>query len=61
MRETTPRWHWRWTARLVAVHTELFLDLPKDVGLTWSPLLAVTGSIETFEEPVITAMILTPS
>jgi len=38
------------TARLVTVHTELFLDLPKDAGLTWSPLLAVTGSAESFEE-----------
>jgi uncharacterized alpha-E superfamily protein len=32
------------TARLVHVHTELFLDLPKAAGLGWAPLLAVTGS-----------------
>ncbi|MBL8774528.1 MAG: alpha-E domain-containing protein [Acidimicrobiales bacterium] len=32
------------TARLVKTHTELFLDLPKSAGLTWAPLLAVTGS-----------------
>lgn len=32
------------TARLVKAHTELFLDLPKSAGLTWAPLLAVTGS-----------------
>ncbi len=31
------------TARLVKTHTELFLDLPKSAGLTWAPLLAVTG------------------
>jgi len=36
------------TARLVSVHTELYLDLPKAAGLTWSPLLAVTGSAGTF-------------
>ena len=33
------------TARLVKVHTELFLDLPKAAGLGWFPLLAVTGSV----------------
>lgn len=32
------------TARLVKTHTELFVDLPRSAGLTWSPLLAVTGS-----------------
>lgn len=32
------------SARLVKVHTELFLDLPRSAGLTWAPLLAVTGS-----------------
>jgi len=36
------------TARLVKVHTELFLDLPKSAGVGWSPLLAVTGSGEAF-------------
>jgi uncharacterized alpha-E superfamily protein len=38
------------TARLVKVHTELYLDLPKSAGLSWSPLLAVTGSGESFFE-----------
>ncbi len=38
------------TARLVKVHTELFLDLPRAAGLTWSPLLAVTGSKASFDE-----------
>jgi uncharacterized alpha-E superfamily protein len=36
------------TARLVKVHTELFLDLPKSAGVGWSPLLAVTGSSDAF-------------
>ena len=36
------------TARLAKVHTELFLDLPKAAGLGWFPLLAVTGSVETY-------------
>jgi uncharacterized alpha-E superfamily protein len=36
------------TARLVLVHTELFLDLPKAAGVGWTPLLAVTGSGEAF-------------
>lgn len=36
------------TARLVKVHTELFLDLPRAAGVGWSPLLAVTGSGEEF-------------
>jgi len=37
------------TARVVATHTELFLDLPKAAGLTWSPLLAVTGGFDQFD------------
>ncbi|HET9257829.1 MAG TPA: alpha-E domain-containing protein [Pseudonocardiaceae bacterium] len=36
------------TARLIKVHTELFLDLPRSAGVGWSPLLAVTGSNEEF-------------
>jgi uncharacterized alpha-E superfamily protein len=36
------------TARLVHVHTEMFLDLPKAAGVGWAPLLAVTGSGEAF-------------
>lgn len=36
------------TARLVKVHTELFLDLPMSAGVGWSPLLAVTGSGAAF-------------
>jgi len=36
------------TARLVKVHTELFLDLPKAAGVGWFPLLAVTGTAATF-------------
>jgi uncharacterized alpha-E superfamily protein len=37
-------------ARLVTTHTELFIDLPKAAGLTWAPLLAVTGSEEDYEQ-----------
>jgi len=36
------------TARMIKVHTELFLDLPRSAGVGWSPLLAVTGSGEEF-------------
>lgn len=38
------------TARLIKIHTELFLDLPKSVDVGWSPLLAVTGTGEVFQE-----------
>ena len=38
------------TARLVHVHTELFLDLPKAAGVGWTPLLALTGSGEAFRD-----------
>jgi uncharacterized alpha-E superfamily protein len=38
------------TSRLLSVHSELYLDLPKAAGLSWSPLLAVTGSQESFHE-----------
>ncbi|MGE0298045.1 MAG: alpha-E domain-containing protein [Pseudonocardia sp.] len=31
------------TARMVAVHTELMLDLPRAAGVGWHPLLAVAG------------------
>ena len=36
------------TARLVKVHTELYLDLPKAAGLGWFPLLAVTGTADAY-------------
>ncbi|MGH3771037.1 MAG: alpha-E domain-containing protein [Pseudonocardiaceae bacterium] len=36
------------TSRMIKVHTELFLDLPRCAGVGWSPLLAVTGSSEEF-------------
>lgn len=38
------------TARLVKVHTELFLDLPRAAGLGWSPLLAATASTDVFAD-----------
>ena len=31
-------------------HTELFVDLPRSVGLGWAPLLAVTGSRDAFDD-----------
>lgn len=36
------------TARLLRCHTDLFLDLPRSVGLGWWPLLAVLGTGEQF-------------
>jgi len=36
------------TARVLASHTELFLDLPKEAGITFAPLLFVTGSEDEF-------------
>lgn len=36
------------TARLIASHTELYMDLPLAAGLGWTPLLAVTGTGEAF-------------
>jgi len=38
------------TTRLVKTHTELFVDLPRSLGLGWAPLLAVTGSREAFDD-----------
>lgn len=38
------------TARLLKVHTEMFLDLPREVGIGWEPLLAVTGTRTDFDE-----------
>jgi uncharacterized alpha-E superfamily protein len=38
------------TARIVKVHTELFLDLPKSAGLGWTPLLATTGASDAFQD-----------
>ena len=38
------------TARVVAEHTHLLVDLPTSVPLAWDPLLAVTGSRATFDE-----------
>jgi uncharacterized alpha-E superfamily protein len=38
------------TARLVHVHTNLFLDLPRSAAIGWTPLLAVTGSGEAFRD-----------
>ena len=38
------------TARMIKIHTELFLDLPRSAGIGWSPLLAITGSTADFDE-----------
>jgi uncharacterized alpha-E superfamily protein len=38
------------TARIVQTHTSLYLDLPRSAGLTWAPLLTVTGCAELFDE-----------
>jgi uncharacterized alpha-E superfamily protein len=38
------------TARIVKVHTHLFVDLPKSAGLGWAPLLATTGSAAAFDD-----------
>lgn len=38
------------TARLVRSHTELFVDLPRATGLGWAPLLAVTGTRDSFDD-----------
>ena len=40
------------TARLVKVHTELYLDLPQATSMGWNPLLAVTGSGDAYDEHV---------
>jgi uncharacterized alpha-E superfamily protein len=37
------------TARVVAEHTHLLVDLPTSVPLTWEPLLAVTGARAEFD------------
>lgn len=39
------------SARLVEVHTKLFLDLPRAAGLSWAPLLLVTGTADEVSSP----------
>jgi len=56
------------TARLVKVHTEQFVDLPRSAGLGWAPLLAVTGTVEEYarhhpeptEEGVVAFLVTDP-
>lgn len=38
------------TARVVAEHTNLLVDLPTSVPLTWEPLLAIPGLRKVFDE-----------
>jgi len=53
------------TARVVAEHTHLLVDLPTSVPLTWEPLLAVSGMRTDFdarypapdERPIITFLL----
>ncbi len=37
------------TARIVRMHTDLYLDLPKSAGLTWEPLLALNDRREDYD------------
>lgn len=37
------------TARVVAAHTEIFLDLPRAAGASWESLLAVVGGLDEFQ------------
>jgi uncharacterized alpha-E superfamily protein len=37
------------TARVIREHTNLIVDLPTVVPMTWAPLLAITGEEESFE------------
>lgn len=38
------------TARVVREHTNILVDMPTSVALTWEPLLAMTGESEAFRE-----------
>jgi uncharacterized alpha-E superfamily protein len=38
------------TARLITVHTNLIMDLPKRLPLGWRPLVEITGNLQLFEE-----------
>lgn len=38
------------TARLAQTHTQLMLDMPKAVGLSWYTLIEITGNEDFFEE-----------
>ncbi len=38
------------TARVIVQHTNLIVDLPAERGAPWEALLAVVGSMETYEE-----------
>jgi uncharacterized alpha-E superfamily protein len=45
------------TARLVEVHSKLFLDLPRAAGLGWAPLLLVTGTADDVASPTEEAVV----
>jgi uncharacterized alpha-E superfamily protein len=38
------------TARLISVHTNLLMDLPRRLPLGWRPLVEITGNLELFQE-----------
>lgn len=38
------------TARLIAVHSNLLMDLPKRLPLGWRPLVEITGNLATYVE-----------
>ena len=38
------------TARVAREHTNLLVDIPVSVSITWEPLLAITGSHDEFDE-----------
>ena len=38
------------TARLVGVNANLLLDLPRGIAAGWEPLIAITGSAESFHQ-----------
>lgn len=38
------------TARLITVHANLLIDLPRRMPLGWRPLVAITGSAELYDE-----------
>ena len=38
------------TARLISVHANLLMDLPKRIPLGWRPLVEITGNLAVYEE-----------
>ena len=38
------------TARLVTVHANLLIDLPRRIPLAWRPLVAITGTSALYDQ-----------